>query len=65
MALATMLAQRYPEFFRPWQTRVANLEADALRDLVWRVPAARMSKPSRAFALAFLEISRKLIGHAL
>ena len=65
IALATMLAQRYPEFFRPWQTRVANLEADALRDLVGRVPGARMSQTSRTFVLAFLEISRKLLGHAL
>jgi hypothetical protein len=65
MALAKMVAQRYPEFFRPWQTRVANLPADTLRDLVGRVPGARMSKTSRTFVLAFLEISRKMLGHAL
>jgi hypothetical protein len=42
-----------------------NLQADTLRDLVGRVPGARMSKASRTFVLAFLEISRKLLEHAL
>jgi len=65
MALARMLAQRYPEFFKSWQKRVRNLqEADSLA-LLNLVPPERISEPSRAFALAFVSISRRLLQEAL
>lgn len=61
MAVAQMLAERYPQFFKPWQTRVNELSADAMHDLLLRVPDARISAAGRSFALAFLAASRKLI----
>lgn len=60
--LAQMLAQKYPDFFRPWQMRVANLARSQFEELVCRIPAERMSENARAFVLVFLETSRRLIA---
>lgn len=65
MVLAQMLAQRYPEFFKPWQTRVRQLSVIAVRDLLDRVPDERISAYGRTFALEFLSINRKLLTEAL
>jgi len=64
MALARMLAQCYPKFFKSWQTRVRKLpEADWVA-LLNHVPCERISEPGRAFALAFLSSSRRLLQAA-
>jgi hypothetical protein len=34
MALAGMLADRYPEFFGPWRTRIGELSLDAVREII-------------------------------
>ena len=65
MALARMLAQRYPDFFRPWQARVSNLSDQTCHDLVHRIPDERISTLGRAFAIAFVSNSRKLLQQAL
>lgn len=65
MAVAQMLAQRYPEFFKQWQARIGNSPAQTLRELVERVPGSRMSEPSRTFVLAFLAASRTMLQNAL
>jgi hypothetical protein len=65
MALAILLAQRYPDFFKPWQTRVKNLREEDMVNLVECVTGERMSAPSRAFTLALLSTSRRLIEKAL
>ena len=65
MVVAQMLARRYPEFFKPWQTRVSRLSDEAVRDLFDRVPAELISKTGRSFALAFIAASRKLLQEAL
>jgi hypothetical protein len=65
MAVAQMLAQRYPLFFKPWQTRVGELSDEALREIVERVPDERISPAGRRFTLAFLAASRKLLHEAL
>jgi hypothetical protein len=62
MAVAEMLARRYPEFFKPWQARVRELSESALTELVGRIPDERISPSGRAFVLAFLSVSRKLIS---
>ena len=64
MALARMAAQRYPDFFKPWQTRIADLPEAALVDLLRRVPDARISIAGREFALSLLATSRKMIMEA-
>jgi len=65
IALAEMLAQRYPKFFKPWQTRVSNLQDAQLRDLLDKVPDSRISQVGRNFALSMLSTTRKLIQEAL
>lgn len=65
MALAGRLARRYPDFFRPWQTRVKNLREEDLINLVECVTGERMSEPSRAFTLVLLSTSRNLLEQAL
>jgi hypothetical protein len=65
MALARMLAQHYPEFFRPWQTRVDNLAEDVCHDLLARVPDERISPPGREFAALLVAINRRLLREAL
>lgn len=65
LALTEMLAHRYPEFFRPWQGRVRGLPESAWTDLVERIPDERISPSGRAFVLAFLSVSRKLISEIL
>ncbi len=61
LAVTQMLAERYPEFFKPWQTRVVGLQSDALSDLLDRVPEGRISEAGRRFALAFLATTSRLI----
>ncbi len=64
MALSDLLAQRYPKLFKPWQLRVRQVAEVDLNLLLERVPSERMSITARAFALAFLATSRKLIQQA-
>ncbi len=61
MAVAQMLAERHPQFFRPWQKRVAELPPEQLHDLLERIPSDRISPAARSFALAFLALNRKLL----
>ncbi len=61
LAVAQMLAERYPLFFGPWQKRVQELPLETLSELLARVPDERMSAPGRSFALAFLLDSRRLL----
>jgi len=61
MAVAQMLAERFPQFYTPWQTRVNELSTEVLHELLARVPDERISVAGRRFALAFLAASRKLI----
>lgn len=61
MALAHLLAQRYPELFHVWHGRVQQIAEDDFDFLLKRVPENRMSSAARRFALAFLTTSRKLI----
>lgn len=61
MGLAELLAARYPEFFRPWQKRVAEIEKDDLVNMFSRVPPERISPEAGSFALALLENSKQLL----
>lgn len=61
MAVAQMLAQRYPQFFKPWQTRVNELSTQEIYGIVERVPDERISLAGRRFTLAFVAAARKLI----
>ena len=61
IALAQILALRYPEFFKPWQTRVRQLSEAEWGALLGCIPSERISEVGRAFALAFLSTSRKLL----
>lgn len=65
MAVAHMLEQRYPKFFKPWLTRVDELSNEAVRGIVERVPDERISPSGRRFTLAFLAASRKLLHNSL
>ena len=65
IALAEMLAQRYPIFFKSWQTRVADLSESALAELLERVPDSRISPLGRKFALALLTTTRNMLKKAL
>jgi len=62
LAVAQMIAARYPEFFKPWQTRVNELREEDLAGLLAQIPDECISESGRSFALAFLSTSRKLIG---
>jgi len=61
LLVAEMLAQRFPEFFRPWQTRVAALSVEQFSELLDRVPKERMSDAACSFTFEFLCVSRQLI----
>ncbi len=61
MALAQTLAVRYPEFFKPWQTRVEELDENSLLNLVERIPPSRMSPLAKSFALALLATNKHLL----
>lgn len=61
MELAGLLAARYPEFFRPWQKRVAEIEKNDLVNMFSRVPADRISPEAVRFALALLENTKQLL----
>lgn len=65
MAVAQMLAQRYPMFFKPWQSRVGELSDEALHGIVGRVPDGRISAIGKRFTLAFVAATRKLLRNAL
>lgn len=65
MAVAEMLAARYPDFFKPWQKRLMELPDEAFEKLVDRIPETRISESGRAFALAFLAINRRLLTEIL
>lgn len=65
MALAHLLANRYPELFHVWHGRVKQLTEEDFDFLLNRVPENRMSAAARKFAFAFLTTSRKLILDAL
>jgi len=62
LAVAQMIAARYPEFFKPWQTRVNELREEDLAGLLAQIPDECISESGRSFALAFLSTGRKLIG---
>jgi hypothetical protein len=65
IALAEMLAQRYPAFFKSWQTRVSNLPEAALAELLERIPESRISPVGREFALTLLTATRNILKKAL
>ena len=64
MALARMAAQRYPDFFKPWLARIADLPEAALVDLLRCVLDTRISVAGREFALSLLATSRRMILEA-
>jgi hypothetical protein len=59
IALAQMLADRYPQLFKPWQKRVAGLPQAKLHDLFESIPDDRISPLARSFALAFLSVNQQ------
>ena len=61
LLVAQMLAQQFPDFFRPWQSRVAELSVNQFSDLLDRVPQERMSDAARSFTYEFLCVSRQLL----
>ena len=61
MALAQTLAMRYPDFFKPWQTRIGGLDENSLHDLVARIPPDRISPSGKSFALALLSTNKHLL----
>jgi hypothetical protein len=61
IAVAELLAVRYPKFFKPWQTRVSRLLAQDLNAIISRIPDERISTAGRKFALALLSLNQKLI----
>ncbi|MDL5047509.1 HipA domain-containing protein [Oscillatoria amoena NRMC-F 0135] len=61
IAVAGMLAERYPRFFSPWQNRVRELSETVIQELVYSIPNSHISMTGRSFVLAFLAASRKLI----
>lgn len=65
IGVAEMMAEVYPDFYKPWQERVGDLDSVYIESLVARVPDARMSRIGRAFTLAFLSKTRNLIAEAL
>jgi hypothetical protein len=65
IALAEMLAQRYPDLFKSWQTRVRDLPNTALVELLERIPESRISPVGREFALVLLTTTRNILMRAL
>ena len=61
MSVAEMLARQFSDFFRPWQSRVAELSVNQFSDLLDRVPQERMSDAARSFTYEFLCVSRQLL----
>ena len=64
IALAQMLARRYPEFFKPWQARVRDLPEAVCAKLLRRIPDERISESGRGFALALLSAGRKMLNES-
>jgi hypothetical protein len=65
IALAKLLASRYPVLFAHWQQQVENLSAAAWEELLARVPSDRISASGRAFASAQIAKSRKLLRETI
>ncbi|MES1147336.1 MAG: HipA domain-containing protein, partial [bacterium] len=63
--LAFLLAQKFPDLFRPWQEKVAALALPDLTSIINRVPEERMSVPARDFALTLVTTSCTLLQTAL
>ncbi|WAC19843.1 HipA domain-containing protein [Luteolibacter sp. SL250] len=61
IALAELIATRYPELFRPWQKRILDLGEEFAEDIVLGIPRSCMSEASVQFVLALLKESRNLI----
>ncbi|MCF6312379.1 MAG: HipA domain-containing protein [Verrucomicrobiales bacterium] len=61
MGLVELIAERYPEFFKPWQRRLAEIDEAYYSSIVNRVPESWMNECSKNFALAFLSETRKLL----
>jgi HipA-like C-terminal domain len=61
VALAQLLANRYPDLFAAWRARVEDFDLRAVEEITAAVPESRMSTSSRAFALAQITESRKII----
>jgi hypothetical protein len=61
MALAKKLAERYPDFFKPWQRRIGELDENSLRVLVDRIPPDRISPLGKSFALTLLSTNKHLL----
>lgn len=61
MALAELIAGRYPELFKPWQKRISELGNNFAQEILERVPSSYMSETSKRFVSAFLKESRNLI----
>lgn len=61
LELARKLGLRYPDLFKPWQTRIRHLSEEAIANVLIRIPGERISASAREFALEFLSQSRKLI----
>lgn len=57
--LASLLAQRYPELFRPWQKRVAEIEENDLLRVLSQIPLQRISPEAKKFALELVKQSRQ------
>lgn len=61
MSLAALLAVRYPQFFKPWQTSVKDLNPDDFKMLIERIPSDRISLQGKEFALALLSKNTELL----
>jgi len=55
MQLASLLAERYSDLFKPWQKRVAAIDKSDLVNILSHVPIELMSPDAQAFALALIE----------
>jgi HipA-like C-terminal domain len=61
MSLATLLAVRYPQFFKPWQTSVKNLNPNDFKTLIERISSDRISLQGKEFAHALLLKNTELL----
>lgn len=61
ISLAALLAVRYPQFFKPWQIRVKDLNPDDFKILIERIPCDRISPQGKEFALALLLKNTELL----
>lgn len=61
ISLAALLAIRYPQFFKPWQTCVKDINPDDFKMLVEQIPSDRISIQGKEFALALLSKNTELL----